>query len=149
MPGYPPVPLSSYILGVFDVGRVDLISVNTLLQLEVFFDVNKSLIHTLLWPNLENAGIAFSRLSPDVLSGWLHSEFPWALEAGVFFKTVVGRPVISLHRFKVSTTVVFLQSGQSYGVFKVQVKLNVNRAFLPFLKLAVHVACLSSSEPLL
>ena len=56
-----PVPLSSYILGVFDVGRVDLISVNTLLQLEVFFDVNKSLIHTLL-AHLENAGIAFSRL---------------------------------------------------------------------------------------
>ena len=113
---------------------VELVSIYTLLELEILFDVDKSLFHAFLDSELHDLFVACRSVALDILTSWLDAELPRPFYSRFLFKAVVGRPIVSLDKFEVSAPIMFLESGESASwLFVVEKKLDVYRAIFSLL----------------
>lgn len=55
---------------------VELVSIYTLLELEILFDVDESLLHAFLDSELQDLRVAFLSLSLDILASRLDAKLP-------------------------------------------------------------------------
>jgi len=129
-----PIPDPFGVCMIHLLSGVQSVGIYTLFKFNVLFDVDETLFHTFFYSELKNLCVAIFGFTLDVLASRFETELPWTFYASVLLKTVIRRPVVSLHDFKVSTSIVFLQSSKSASwFFVVEEELNVNSTVLPLL----------------
>ena len=116
-PRRPPVPHSASVVLSYIRDGGEFVSVETLLYFEILFNVDESLLHTLLWSQLEDLEISRFGVALNIFPSRLDSELPGSFDPGVLFKTVVTRSVVALDRGEMSPSVMFLELGEADGVF--------------------------------
>ena len=76
---------------------------------EIFFNVNESLLHTLLYSELQDLSVAFFSLARDILACWFESELPWSFESRLRLEAVVRSSIVAFDYLKMGDFVVFLE----------------------------------------
>ena len=108
--------------------------------------MNKALGDTFLDPDLEYLLVPCLRVSLDILSTGLESEFIGSLQSSCLLETIIRRSIILFNNNKMSAFIQLFQSCQTVITLETYVKLNMRSALLAFLELAVDVGAML--EPL-
>jgi len=104
--------------------------------------VNKALGDTFLDPDLEYLLVTSLRVSFDILSTGLESEFIGSLHSACLLETIIRRSIILFNNNKMSAFIQLFQSSQTMVSFEADVELNVWSALLTFLELPVDVGAM-------
>jgi len=102
--------------------------------------VDESLLHALLDSELQDLVVACLSVALDILPSWLDAELPWAFYPCLLLEAVVRCSIVAFDFFEMGAFAVLLESCDCLSWFsKVKKELNMYRAFLSLLELAVDV----------